>query len=152
MNLLIIGGLLVIAVAAILGAIILGISEQRTEKSRTNGVTVATSRPVSTTPAAEQSASTGRVAERPVPTRQGFIAPEEQTLRIKGESQQLSALNGQFHELATELRTLYQQAWELERKLRGLTEMADRIEDRQSSLVSIEEEARSHSATDSPTL
>src|SRR5258708_13512523 len=77
--------------------------------------------------------------------RQGLPATPERPQRSTVDSPQLYALNGQFRKLAAELRTLYQQAWDLERRLRVLMEMADRIEDRQDSQISIEEE--SYSAT-----
>jgi hypothetical protein len=70
-------------------------------------------------------------------------ATPERPQRSTVDSPPLYALNGQFRELAAELRTLYQQAWDLERRLRVLMEMADRIEDRQDSQISIEEEAYS---------
>ena len=47
------------------------------------------------------------------------------------------ALNGQFHELTVELQTLYQHAWELERRLRTLAEVADRIEKTQNNQIGI---------------
>jgi hypothetical protein len=137
-TILIIGGLLLLAVLAIAGAVLLGISEQRSQPSRANAR--ATSSPTNPTPAPSQAPSVSRAAEQTTPGRQGLPATIERPQRSTGDGQQLYALNGQFHELAAELRTLYQQAWDLERRLRGLMEMADRIEDKQDVEISVEEE------------
>ena len=141
MTLLIIGGLLLLAVLAIVGAVLLSISEQRANRSS------ASSRATPTTtipaPVPSQAPIVNRGVEQTAPARQGLPATPERPQRSTADSQQLYALNGQFHELAAELRTLYQQAWDLERRLRGLMEIADRIEDRQDSQISIEEESYS---------
>ena len=138
MTLLIIGGLLMLAVLAIVGAVLLSISsEQRAGRSS------ASSRATPTTtipaPVPSQVPIVNRDAEQTAPARQGLPVTPRSTV----DSPQLYALNGQFRELAAELRTLYQQSWDLERRLRVLMEMADRIEDRQDSQISIEEEAYS---------
>ncbi len=141
MTLLIIGGLLAVAILAILGAVFLGVSEQRAEKVRTNG-----SMPISSSssiPSVEQPSTASRAAARTAPTRQNLPPIAESPLRSAGESQQQYALNGQFHELSVELRTLYQHAWELERRLRGLTEIAERLEETQSNQVGTEVETHS---------
>ena len=77
-------------------------------------------------------------------------ATPERPQRSTVDSPQLYALNGQFRELAAELRTLYQQAWDLERRLRGLMEMADRIEDKQDVEISVEEERYSQTPGSTP--
>ena len=140
MNLLIIGGLLVIAAAAILGAVLLSIGESRADKARANGVPA----PVST--------NIGSPANRPAPMRQAPPVTGERTFSSRGDDQQISALNGQFHELAAELRTLYQHAWELEQHLRVLTEAVDRIEQSQGGHFSIAEETHAHSSGDASQL
>lgn len=137
MNLLIIGGLLAIAVVAILVAVLLGMGEQRAEKSRINGGVTPVS--TGTMPSVEQPATSSRAVERGDSTRQ-LPSLAEKPLQSVEEDQQLYALNGQLHELAAELRTLYQQAWELERQLRGLTEKADHIEEMRHNQFRIEEE------------
>ncbi len=150
MNLLIMGGLIVVAALAILGAVLLSISEQRAEKARANGgpAAVATnmSSPANSTP--NQSVSTNRTA----PIRQAGPLTVDRSFSARGDDQPLSALNGQFHELASELRTLYQHAWELEQHLRVLTEAVDRIEQSQGGRFSIAEEAHAHSSGDSSQL
>jgi hypothetical protein len=80
---------------------------------------------------------------RIAPIGQNPPPPAERSLRPTGDSQQQYALNGQFHELAVELQTLYQHASELERRLRTLREIADRIEKTQSNPIGAEEETHS---------
>ena len=150
MNLLILGGLFVIAAAAILGAVLLSISEQRAEKARANGVPP----PVSTNMSspANRTSNPGSPANRPDPIRQAPPVSGDPSFSSRTGDQQISALNGQFHELAAELRTLYQHAWELEQHLRVLTEAVDRIEQSQGGRFSIAEETHAHSSADSTPL
>ena len=145
MNFLIIGGLLAFAVLAIVVAVILSISEQRSEKARVN----AASTSLPTVPVIEQPTEVSRSVRKTVPlNRQDFPVAAEKPIRTSNDEQTLPALNGQFHEFAAELRSLYQQAWELEQRLHGLTEMVDRIEERQNNHISIEEELHAHSSGD----
>jgi hypothetical protein len=146
-TLLIIGGLLIVALLAILGAVFLSVSEQRADKARTKGSVIVSSS--SATPLVEQSSAASRVAERATPLRQNLPPTAERPLSPTGGDQQQYALNGQFHELAVELQTLYQHAWELERRLRTLAEVADRIEKTNSNQIGIEEEIHSQSSADS---
>ncbi|HLH61941.1 MAG TPA: hypothetical protein VKV20_09670 [Ktedonobacteraceae bacterium] len=149
MNLLIMGGLIVIAAAAILGAVLLSISEQRAEKAHANAeAAVATNTRSPASSAAHQGVPTSRTA----PIKHSIPVPTERAYATAGDDQQLSTLNGQFHELASELRTLYQHAWELEQHLRVLTEAVDRIEQSQAAHFSIAEEARVHSPGDGSQL
>ena len=150
MNLLIIGGLLVIAAAAILGAVLLSISEQRAEKARANGVPASV--PTNTSPSANNTSNPGTPANRSAAIRQTQPVTGDRSFSSRGDDQQISALNGQFHELASELRTLYQHAWELEQHLRVLTESVDRIEQSQSGRFSIAEETHAHSSAESTPL
>ena len=147
MTLLIIGGLLVVALLAILGAVFLGVSEQRADKARTTS-SVTISSPSSTSLVEQQSAAP-RAPMRTVPLGQNPPPTAERSLRPTGDSQQQYALNGQFHELAVELQTLYQHAWELERRLRTLAEVADRIEKTNNNQIDIEEEIHSQPSADS---
>jgi hypothetical protein len=132
-NLLIIGGLLVVAAAAIIGAVLIGISEQRTERARNASL----KQPTST---ASSDLATRKLVEEPTTTRPNLPTTRESNLPSRGEDQRLSSLNGQFHELASEVRTLHQQASQLEQRLSILTEMVDHIERTQSGRISIEEE------------
>lgn len=137
MTLLIIGGLLIVAILAILGAIFLSVSDQRTAKTQTNGsVSI---NPQSTTSLVEQSPVASRATERSTPLRQNLPPAADRSLSTTGSGQQQYALNGQFHELTVELQTLYQHAWELERRLRTLAEVADRIEKTNNNQIGTEE-------------
>jgi hypothetical protein len=147
---LIIGGLLAVALLAILGAVFLGISEQRAESARSNGGTTASS--TGTRPVGEQQRVVSSGVEQRAPIRQNTSPLAERSLVSTEESQHSYVLNGQFHELAMELQTLYQHARELERRLRTLTEVADRIEKTQSNQIITEEESRTQLSADSTTL
>ena len=135
MNLLIIGGLLIVAAAAIIGAVLIGMSEQRTERARNASL----KQPTST---ASSDLASHKLMEEPTTTasRPNFPTTRESNLPSRGEDQRLSSLNGQFHELASEVRTLHQQASQLEQRLSILTEMLDHIERTQAGRFSIEEE------------
>ena len=134
MNLLIIGGLLIVAAAAIIGAVLIGMSEQRAETARNARL----KQPPSTV-----DLTTRKLVEEPTTTtsRTNLPTTRESDLTSRGEHQRLSSLNGQFQELASEIRTLHQQAWQLEQRLSILTEMVDHIERTQGGRISIEEEA-----------
>src|SRR5438477_53648 len=122
-------------------------SEQRADKARTNGsVSISSS---NSTPLVEQSSAASRVTERTTPLRQNLPPTIERPLSPTGGGQQQYALNGQFHELTVELQTLYQHAWELERRLRTLAEVADRIEKTHSNQIGIEEEIHAQPSADS---
>ena len=134
MNFLIIGGLLAFGILALVGAIFLGLSEQRATSTRNNRVEQAAlpdlSRPV-----------THSVVESPTMVRPNLPASGETTFSREEQERRLSALNGQFHEVVGEIRTLHQQALQLEQRLGVLTEIVDRIERSQSGHTSIEEES-----------
>jgi hypothetical protein len=134
-NLLIIGGLLVVAAAAIIGAVLIGMSEQRTERARNASL----KQPTST---ASSDLAMRKLVEEPTTTTSGPNLPttRESNLPSRGEDQRLFSLNGQFHELASEIRTLHRQASQLEQRLSILTEMVDHIERTQGGRFSIEEE------------
>ena len=147
MTLVIIGGLLAVALLAILGAVFLGISEQRADRARTNGgVNLSSTAP---SPVMAQQRTENSEVEQSTTIRQSLPASTERSLRSTEINQQPYALNGQFHELAVELQTLYTHAWELERRLRTLAEVADRIEKTQSNQIGIEEETLSQPSADS---
>jgi hypothetical protein len=146
-TLLFIGGLLVIAILAILGAVFLGFSDQRAEKARSNGEVILTQ--TSNRPLIEQQPAGNRAQAQTVPIRQGIPASTEQRMVSTEESQQAYALNGQFHELSVELQTLHQHASELERRLRTLAEVADRIEKTPGDQIITEGERYTQSPVDS---
>jgi hypothetical protein len=146
-TLLIIGGMLIVALLAILGAVYLSVSDQRADKARTNGGANLSS--TSYNPVIVQQKSENRQLEQTTTTRQSVPTLTEKPVRSAEINQQPYALNGQFHELAVELQTLYQHAWELERRLRTLAEVADRIEKTQNNQISTEEGIHAQSSADS---
>lgn len=135
MSLLIIGGLFALGVVAILGAILLGISEQRRENARANALSAPVSLPVD-----ERTASLSPPSA-PLTTARPTIPLDRPTTRLPNEEPPTyAALNGQFHELADEIRELHQQAWDLEQRLSTLTGTITRIERLQNGHTSVEEE------------
>ncbi|MGZ3629117.1 MAG: hypothetical protein ACXVDN_15825 [Ktedonobacteraceae bacterium] len=146
MTLLIVGGLLIIALLAILGAVLMSVSDQRANRAQANG-NVTVSSPV-TVPLVEQSSAASQAAEKTIPQRQNQPPTSERPLSTIGGGQQPFALNGQFHELTIELQTLYQHAWELERRLRTLSEVADRIEKTHNNQIGIEEQIHAQPSPD----
>jgi len=153
-NLLVIGGLLVVGVVAIVIAVLLGIGEQRTQAARTAHVPSALSSqpaPPSQPAASERNeVSFPRsddilVGARPTeahtmsrPTTKlatstlNVPAGEDATSFSRNEKQLLPVLNGQFHELVGEIRTLHRQAQQLEQRLSLLEVMVDHIEHEQA--------------------
>lgn len=142
MNLLIIAGLLAVALVAILVAVLLSINEQQAEKVRSQDAI----RPSKSAPATEVEANNAVTGNTPNLTALS-AAPQKDAL-AGTDGQMLPALNGQFREFASELRSLHQQASELEQRLRGMTEMVGRIENTRANHISIEEETRTHSQAD----
>ena len=138
MTLLIIGAMLIVALLAILGAVFLSVSDQRANKAQAN-TNVTVSSP-GTVPLVEQSSASSPVTEKTIPQRQNQPLTSERPLSTLGGGQQPYVLNGQFHELTVELQTLYQHAWELERRLRTLSEVAGRIEKTHNDQTGIEEQ------------
>ncbi len=138
MTLLIIGALLAVALLAILVAVYLSVSEQRAEKARRNSGANLSSAGFNTTIAQQQTEN--RQVGQTTSTRQIMPPSTEKPVRSTEINQQRYALDGQFHELTVELKTLYQHASELERRLHTLVEAADRIEKTHNNQVSTEEE------------
>jgi hypothetical protein len=145
MNLLITGGLLAFAIVAILVAVLLGISDQRDQQAHTNGTMPAhptEAAPVATATLAAPAATplptpelpdqVNRPLRRTVPLSQELTLSREKPMQVSqplANQEELPryALNGQMRELAEELRSLHQQAWDLEQRLLGLTETLDRV-------------------------
>ena len=140
MNLLIIGGLLVVGIAAIVGAVLLGLGEQRATTARSTQPPQPTL-PVRSEPVTRSEPAPQRYGAQTVRLRPNVPTMGEDTLAHKGEEERLPALNGQFRELAGEIRSLHQQAWQLEQRLSVLTEMVDHLEHTQSGHTNIEEES-----------
>jgi hypothetical protein len=120
MNLLIIGGLLAVGLLALLGAVFLAMGERRA-------------------PSPSVTAKTTQPLKQPTSAPAAKMPATNETLPAVREETPL-ALNGQYHELANELRTLHGHAIELEQRLSVLTGMADHLEHAQVGSVSIEED------------
>jgi hypothetical protein len=118
-NILIIGGLLGLAVVAILGAVLLGIGEDRAEKAS------------GAAPALLPQQSQSMQQEEPVAAPQTvpltpFITSTTGQLPALNQDEQFASLNGQMHEITSELRALAQRAGELEQRLSVLSEVLER--------------------------
>lgn len=139
MNLLIIGGLLALGILALVGAVFLGLSDQRSQAARNNSTE-------QSLPVGRSQPTVARTIEGPTMVRPNLSTADETTFAGRGSERQLPALNGQFHEVVGEIRTLHQQALQLEQRLSVLNEMVDRLERTQAGHTSIEE--ASHPAQD----
>jgi hypothetical protein len=134
-NILIIGGLLGLAVLAILGAVLLGMSEDRSEKARqaqeaqqekipqenTSVLPPQQSQPL---PATGQGPAYQSVPATPLLSRPTITLPVTgigETTSTAG----LADLNGQVREITSELHILAQRAGELQRRLTTLTEVLE---------------------------
>ena len=153
MNILLVGGLLLVGIAAILGAVFLAISDQRKETARANSLkldsdnrsSVPSAPTVPVVPPAQKepvppSSTTATTATRPNRPSTGKSSLMLDSRQDEGV-EKLPALNGQFHELANEIRSLHQQAWQLEQRLSVLTEMVNHVEHshEQDGLYNVEE-------------
>ncbi len=134
MNLLIIGGLLAFGLLALLGSVFLARGERQERQAAAKAATAPSpSATVKTTQPLKPLSDT--------PDTPAVKMPEtEETLPAVREEMPL-ALNGQFHELANELRTLHEYAIEIEQRLSVLTGIVDHVEHTQANHINIEEEA-----------
>jgi hypothetical protein len=135
-NLLIVGGLLIFALVAILGAVLLALSEQRAINATTSTTAPAGVAPTTAVPQSKIPAPSLEVRS----SRQNLPVPSQTTSPIAMEEQNVLALNGQFHEFAAEVRSLHAEAVQLEQRLGVLAEMVDHIERTRNGHVSIQEE------------
>ncbi|HVB25508.1 MAG TPA: hypothetical protein VNG51_26460 [Ktedonobacteraceae bacterium] len=150
MNILIVGGLFAVAILAIIGIVLLSLSERGAEAARKASAQSASlaaptlaksARPtVPLTPQEHSEPVTRPAAKEAVIQRRTFPRKGEAASTDHEENSLLPMLNGQFHEFVDELRDLHQQAWELEHRLSTLTQMVDRIERTQTNRISIEED------------
>lgn len=123
MNILIIGGLLGLAVVAILGAVLLGIGEDRAEK-----VQKASAGASATALLPQQSQSRHLSAPEGVPVVPATPIVTRPTIPLPPfpENESLASLNGQVREITDELRTLALRAGELEQHLNLLSDRLER--------------------------
>jgi hypothetical protein len=123
MNLLIIGGLLAVGLLALVGAVFLAMGERRA-------------------PSPSTTAKTTQPLKQPTSASDAKIPATNETLPAVREETPL-VLNGQYHELANELRTLHGHAIELEQRLSVLTGIAGNLEHAQAGSISIKEDQES---------
>ncbi len=119
MNMLIVAGLMAFGLLAIGTAIFLAMGESKTPPTGT----AASSKTASST-------TTPPLVKKPVPARQHLPAIREES--------QVATITTEFSNLTAQLRSLHQQAQEIEHRLSILSGMAEQIERAQASL-SIEE-------------
>ena len=142
---LILGALFVVALLAIGGAVWLAVGERQTSATKPSQPAPAIAAPGQQVPAAATSGGQGAAAERPVvapatvPVETHKLVSPEPVSSDAHREQPFSALNGQFYELAAELRALHRESQDIERRLGLLTEMVSRIE-REYGEVSLEAE------------
>ena len=148
MDTLIIGGLLVIGIAAIVGLFFV-LRGENTPRTRVPEAVPQTAREAPPTPVYEPPAPQPEPAQNVTPQIQDVTpVAEERTVPVAEAVAQDGAvhtqsvteneqplrvhLNGQFHELASGLRSLQQQATEMEQRLSSLNQLIEGIERNQS--------------------
>ena len=123
MSLLIVGGLLVIGLLALIGAVLLSLGEKPDKGKAARG---------------EVRNATEEREKAPL-TKQ---LEDEKSADVDVAAQPVM-LNGQVHELASGLQALHEQTLEIEKQLSLLTEVAEHLEEAQIRRVSVEEKQES---------
>lgn len=123
MNLLVIGGLLLVGLLALVGAFLLSMGEKSPMAKASS-------------PPRQHVETPSEKQHMPEATQPSATGPNLPALT---QEEHLPALDGQFYEMVSELRTLHRHASELEQRLSVLTILADSIEHSQSEHVSVEE-------------
>lgn len=136
MSILIIGGLLGLAVVAILGAVLLGISEDRAEKAQKAGIAASAPAPTALLPQQSQSRHLSAPEGTPALPATPVLARPTVPLPPFTERESFAGLNGQVREITDELRTLALRAGELEQHLNLLSDRLERQQMRQSGVSS----------------
>ncbi len=126
MNMLILGALFVVALLAIGGAVWLAIGERQGNGKTATPKGAAPAQQIPATTTMGQNVSAARPAPVAVEPDE-LVSPSPATPAVHRE-QPFSALNGQFYELAAELRALHRESQDIERRLSILTEMMSHIE------------------------
>ncbi len=141
MNILIVVGLLLVGIAAIVGVVLISFSDQRKETAHNSNLkqeheiraSVPVAPPVQRTlPTEPKEVVPSKQLAEPTVTRPNHASTGRTSLTTLEGMQNLPTLNGQFHELANEIRSLHQQASQLEQRLSVLTEMITHLEGSQS--------------------
>jgi hypothetical protein len=154
-NILIVVGLLLVGIAALVGVFLIGFSDQRKETTHTNNLKqeheTRASAPVTpaqlTSPTEPKEVVPSKQLAEPTVTRPNHSSTDLTSLTTLEGAQKMPVLNGQFHELANEIRSLHQQASQFEQRLNILTEMINHLEGSQSNtfdLDNIDEDEQTH--------
>lgn len=159
-SMLVVGGLLVIGLVALLGAVFLAMGDRHAER-RTQGAAAPVADAPATTQASEPQArptqqlqSTQQLQQTQPFThnRSRELIADEPTMMLAAEEVRLAALNGQIQELTAMLRSMYQQTADLEQRLNALGALADRIERSQNGYADDGAYAPSRTTKDSTAL
>ncbi len=142
----IIGALVIIGLLAIVGVVLLLQGEGRAQTVQSVPSPASAADAAKSEPAAVSSNGAAPVAAAPeaantVPTdspvpQHEIVAEEpvpEPTTSIERDTEQHVVLNGQFHELVDQLRTLHEQSVEIEQRLSALNKMVERIDQRETT-------------------
>ena len=151
MNLLIVGGLLVVGILAILGLVFVMMGEGRARAASTlRSQEAQASLPSQQSRQAVHTASEASaraVSQAASPLTEPASVSTAPTISVPAKMQVASSMNGQFHELSTEIHRLHQQVQEIEHRLSVLTNMVDSIERGQRDYSDIEDEMADVSET-----
>jgi hypothetical protein len=174
-SMLVVGGLLVIGLVALLGAVFLAMGDRHAER-RTQGAAAPVADAPATTQASEpqgrptqqlqetqqfqsmrptqtlQSTQQLQKAQPFVPNRSRELIADEPTMMLAAEEVRLAALNGQIQELTALLRAMHQQVTDLEQRLSALGALAGHIERSPNGYADEGAYAPSRTTKDSPTL
>ncbi len=127
---------MLVGIAAIIGVVLLIVNEPRTKAAAP--VRTVEARP-SKGPAPQASAVETPASETLASLKQNYsVVPR--AAAPPSDAQQFARLNGQFHELASSLRSLHEQSSELEQRLGKLADVFERIEESPQYRVNIKEE------------
>jgi hypothetical protein len=131
---LIIGGLVVVGVLALIGAVLLALGEGRNTRATVQAAT-------QTLPAASQTSVSAPPAQNP-PTEATRSTPESRDARPERtepvlEAQAPTYSSGQFHELVNQLQKLHEQSKDMQARLGQLNEIAEHMEQRESDMVEL---------------
>jgi len=130
-NILILIGLFALGIIAILAAVLLGRDEQGRRMARVKGSETQVLAPVETHPGGVPGVAATQAQRLTVPLDQTHVLGrrDEQPANVR--------LDAQFHELAEQIRELYQHARELEQglgTLKGVVDHLERVEDGHSGV------------------
>lgn len=143
MNMLIIGGLLALAIVAILGAILLGIGEERAKKKPGDEPAALPTQALPAPQVPEITLPSMMPEERQVtgplapPLRENGLLSAYRNSHMPGHREEEYTMipNSQVHKFADELRFLAQQTSELEQHLTSLRKAIEDLQDQQSEVT-----------------